>query len=70
MQSWDVEQIEKEVDQLDKKRDFLETGVRRPSAYVDVFESAFPFCEFSIVLTLFLSYGQNCSRMRTSLAIR
>lgn len=52
MQSWDVEQIEEEVDQLDKKRDFLETGVRRPSAYVDVFESAFPFRVFSIVLTL------------------
>ncbi len=48
IQCWDVEQIEEEVDQLDKKRDFLETGVRRPSAYVDVFESVFSFCVFPL----------------------
>lgn len=55
MQTRDVSQIEDQVDELDKKRDFLQAGVRRPSAYVEVFESVFSFCVLSVVLTISVS---------------
>ena len=59
----EVDQIEQELDELDTRRDSesIQSGSRKPSAYVEVFEGIKRKAYVYNVSEHISSYGQHCS---------